>query len=221
MNVAYGLLPDGLLWFANVVFALVLGAAVRSAPWRRLREGNQLHVFLGATVFLVLLWSLNAGIQPGLNFHLLGATLLTLMFGWQLALVSLTFVLIGVMINAGGDWATFSLNGFLMAVVPVAVSQGVYRWAIRSLPHHFFVYVIVNAYFCAALAMASTLAFASLMFVCCSPYTFSDLTDSYLPFAPLIMFAEAFFTGMLAASMALMRPEWIWTFDDSRYLAGK
>lgn len=221
MNLSYGLLPDPLLWVAHAIFALLLGQAVYRAPWRRLRETRQLNVFLGCTVFLLLIWSLKAGIEPGLDFHLLGGTLLVLMFGWELALVAVSLVLAGITLNGSGDWGSFSINALLMGAVPIFLSYGVYRLAVRFLPHHFFVYVIVNAYFCAGLAMAATVLAASLLFLCCSPYTLDRLTDSYLPFAPFMVFAEGFFTGMLAASMALMRPEWIWTFDDRRYLTGK
>jgi uncharacterized membrane protein len=36
-----------------------------------------------------------------------------------------------------------------------------------------------------------------------------------------MMFAEAFFSGMLITGMILFRPEWVMTFDDKRYLHGK
>ncbi len=221
MNLSYGLLPEPLFWMAHAVFAVVIGRAVYTAPWKRLGDNQQRHVFMGSAVFLLLIWSMKAGIDPGLDFHLLGGTLLMLMFGWQLALISVALVLGGVTLNGVGDWSSFSVNALLMGAVPILLSYGIYRFAVRYLPHHFFVYVIVNAYFCAGLAMAATVFTASLLFLCCSSYTFDKLAGSYLTFAPFMMFAEGFFTGMLAASMALLRPEWIWTFDDRRYLAGK
>jgi uncharacterized membrane protein len=62
---------------------------------------------------------------------------------------------------------------------------------------------------------------ASLLFLCCSAYTWEDIAERYLPFIPMMIFAEGFFTGMLATSMVLFRPEWIGSFDDRRYLSGK
>lgn len=221
MNISYGLLPDALLWLFDLIYALLLGRALLTAPWRRFKDGRQVNVFLGSAVFLLLMWSLKAGIDPGLSFHLLGATLLTLMFGWQLALIASSLVLFGITLNEGAGWFTFAANALLMGAVPILFSQLIYRLAVRHLPHHFFVYVLVNGYFCAGVAMGLTVLAASLLYLCCSAYTFDDLTRAYLPFAPFMVFAEGFFTGMLAAGMALMRPEWIWTFDDRRYLAGK
>ena len=78
--------PDGLFsshwsWAGLGIYAILLLFALLGAPWRRLQDSDQLNVFLGVCVSLMLLWTLRAGVVPGLNFHLLGATLLVLMFG--------------------------------------------------------------------------------------------------------------------------------------------
>ena len=89
--------PDlfSLAWHISAVIVGV-GVAVwvvRTAPWPRLRDGHQLNALFGAAVILTLLWSLNAGVYPGLNLHLLGAMATTLIFGPQLALVVLALAL--------------------------------------------------------------------------------------------------------------------------------
>lgn len=221
MNLPAGLLPESISWLADALFLLLLWQAVKTAPWGRFRHSEHLHVFLGSVVFLLLIWSMQAGIEPGLNFHLLGGTLLMLMFGWQLALVAVALVLLGITINGGADWSTYALNMLLMGATPILLSYAILVASVRWLPHQFFVYVIVNAYFCAGLVMGMTMLVASLLFTCCGPYSWRELFESYIPFAPFMIFAEGFFTGMMAACMAIMRPEWIWTFDDRRYLAGK
>lgn len=221
MNLSYELFPVYLHIIGYVLYGAVLGFAAKTAPWGRLRNKESLHVFLGSSVSLLVLWSLNAGITPGLNFHLLGATLFTLMFGWQFALFGMSLVLLGITLNNPLDWLSFGLNGLVMGVLPVALSYGAYRFAVRYLPHHFFVYVIGNAYVAGGLAMGLTLLTSTLLLVGWGPYSFDRLLQEYLPFAPFIMFGEGFFSGMLAAGMALFRPEWICTFDDERYLAGK
>lgn len=222
MNLPYGLVADLLYWISNVVYAALLGWCVYTAPWRLFRDDSRrLHVFLGGTVFLLIIWQMNAGLDPGLSYHLLGGTLFMLMFGWQLAFIGVSLVLFGTTINGAPDFGAFGLNGLLMVALPVFFSYGVLRFAVKFLPHHFFVYVMANGFFTGGISMLLTVGSASLIMICCSGYTYDMLRQSYLPFAPLMTFAEAFFTGMLAASMALFRPEWIVTFDDSRYLAGK
>ena len=222
MNLPYGLVTDALYWIAYLVYAMLLGWAIWTAPWSAMKkDSRRLHVFLGSTVFLLVIWQMSAGLDPGLSYHLLGGTLFVLMFGWELAFIGISLVLLGSTINGAGDFAALGLNGILMIAVPVFFSYGMLRFAVRFLPHHFFVYVMGNGFFAGGLSMLLTVGVASFVMVCCGGYTYQMLRDTYLPFAPLMTFAEAFFTGMLAASMALFRPDWIVTFDDRRYLAGK
>ena len=222
MNLSSQLLPTGLYWLADLIYLLTLGAALYSAPWASLRhDAQRRHVFLGACVTLLVLWHLRAGLYPGLNYHLLGATLLMLMFDWQLAIIAISTVLFGVTLNGSGDWPAFAINALLMGVLPVAVSYWVLRLSVRHLPHHFFVYTLFNGFFCGGLATSITVLLSTGLLGCCSNYSYYRLVNEYLPFAYFMVFGEAFFTGMLSTSMAVMRPEWLVTFDDRRYLAGK
>jgi len=221
MNIPANLFPEWYYWLSHLGYALVLGWALYSAPWYKIRDRENLNVFLGATVAVLLLWTLKAGIRPGMSFHLLGATLLMLMFGWQFALLSLSLVLVGQAAYGNITWFSFSLNALLMAAVPVLFSFALFRLSLRYLPKHFFIYTLFNAYFCAALTMGVTVMLASLLLLAGSGYSWEDLVDHYLPFVPMMVFAEGFFTGMLATSMVLFRPEWIGSFDDRRYLNGK
>lgn len=221
MNLASTLFPDYLSWVAHPLFLLVLSYAVYTAPWAQLKVKERQNVIGATLVFLLLIWSMKAGITPGLTFHLLGATLLTLMLGWQLALVGLSLVSAGLVLNDAFDVMSYSLNMLLMAVIPVLISQGVFRLSERFLPHHFFVYVLVDAYFCSALAIGGTIGISTVLLVGLGPYSYQQLLQEYLPFAPFMLFAEGFFTGMLVAAMVLMKPEWVATFDDRRYLLGK
>ena len=51
-----------------------------------------MNVWLGMVVLLTLVWSMKAGVRPGLTFHLLGATAFNLCFGPYLAFVGLCLV---------------------------------------------------------------------------------------------------------------------------------
>lgn len=219
-------LPDSILapqwhWLGHALLAAVLGAAFRSAPWRRLRQPWLLNLWLGAAVALMLLWSIKTGIRPGLNFHLLGATALTLMFGPQLALVCLTLVVFGITLAGMAGWQSLSLNILLMGVLPIAISHALYRITDKKLPNHFFVYVFINAFFGAALAIAAT-GFASAGLLAVSgAYPLAYLTRDYLPYFILMGWSEALLTGMAISLMIVFRPHWVCTFDDARYIHGK
>ena len=142
------------------VFAALCGLGValwiaRTAPWRRLLDGHQLNAILGAAVILTLLWSLNAGVYPGLNLHLLGAMAATLIFGPQLALVVLGLALAGVTLNGSVEWGAYPINFLVMGVIPVAFGSLYFTLIERWLPRHFFVYIFVNAFIGAAVIVRS------------------------------------------------------------------
>lgn len=198
-----------------------LSRRIRTAPWRRFSDRELLNVLSGSRVFLLLIWNLKAGIKPGLTFHLLGATLFMLMYGWQVALVAICIVLGASTLYGFIEWQAYAVNILLMGAVPIYFSHAVYRLAVWYCPHHFFVYILVNAFFCAGLAMALTVLTSSLLLVVFGPYNFATVKFDYLSYLPFMMFGEAFITGMLATSLALMRPNWLITFDERRYISGK
>ncbi|HKK13147.1 MAG TPA: energy-coupling factor ABC transporter permease [Gammaproteobacteria bacterium] len=218
MNIVDGMLPPGWEWSAHLLYAVVLGVAVWRAPWRELAKPGMLHGFLGASTLLMVLWSLQAGVNPGLGFHLLGATLLTLMFGWELAVVAQGIVLVAVTAYGMGGWHSFSMNALLTGVIPVAVSYGVYRAVDRWLPNNIFVYIFLCAFFGAGLAIAVS-GFGSVgVLVASGVYSFEHVAYEYMPYFPLMVFPEAFVTGMLVTILVGFFPRWVWTFDDQRYL---
>lgn len=222
MNFSVTLFPAPLHLAAHLLFLLVLAHALWSAPWKRLSDSEQLNVFLGSCVGLLLIWSLKAGLHPGMHHHLLGATLFVLMFGWQFALIGLSLVLAGSLLNGGGgEWQGYSINALVLIALPVGFSELMLRLALRFLPHHFFIYTLVNGFATAGAAMALATACSALLLVTWGPYDLSTLGQKYLPYSAFMVFGEAFFTGMLSTSLVLFRPTWITTFDDHRYLDGK
>lgn len=221
MNLPDNLLAAGWLWAGHGLYALALMYSLRFAPWRRLSRADQLHLWLGSIVTLLVLWNIRTGIQPGLNFHMLGATALTLMFGPELAVIGMSLVLLGTTLAGfSGVW-TFSLNALIMGVLPVAISHAVYRMADARLPNHLFVYVFVNGFFGGALAMAATGLAATTLLAVSGAYPASYLYGEYLPFFVLLGWSEALLTGMAVTLMVVYRPAWIVTFDDARYLRNK
>lgn len=221
MNHPYGMLPDIWHWIALAVYLLVLLYTIKFGPWQRVRPNHIMHAYFGSCVGLLLMWSIKSDVIPGLEYHYLGATLLTLMFGWELAFIALSVVFLGLVINGGSDWQSFPLNALLMGLAPSLLSYFIYKVVDRYLPNHFFVYIFVNAFFGAAVVLVSTLMLTMLVVLAGGIYTWHELSTHYLPFVPLMVFPEAFITGFLITVMVVMRPEWVYTFDDHRYLQGK
>jgi uncharacterized membrane protein len=208
-------------WVITVSYILALGLAFRLAPWRWLRVSEQLHVFLGASVALILLWSIKAEVNPGLSFHLLGVTSLTLMFGWSLGVISATMALLGISLNAGVSWDSFALNGLLLGVVPATITQ-VLLVVVRSLlPKNFFIFVLVNGFLTAGFVMLLTGYLAVGLLTLSGFYNLQDLEESFMPFFPLMSMPEAFLNGWVMTVLVAYRPNWVYSFSDELYLKGK
>lgn len=221
MNLPDHLLPDAWYWGGHIAFAPVLAWALWTAPWRLLRDNLRQNLWLGACVALMALWSIKTGIRPGLNFHLLGATVAALMFRAQLAIVAASVATVAVTLAAGDGWHGFSLNALTMGALPVLLSYGLYRLADRILPNHLFIYIFVNAFLGAVLAMAATGLASTLTLFLSGAYTLEYLKANYLPYYILMGWSEGISTGMAITLMVIYRPGWVATFDDARYLNGK
>lgn len=219
-------LPDGLFsaewyWVGHVLLALVLGVAVFRAPWHRLKDANQLNVWLGACVFLMGIWSIKAGVRPGLNFHMLGATVLTLMMGPYLATLGMAIVVTAITLNGGAGWESISLNVLLMGALPSWVSYAIYYNADKRLPNNYFLYIFVNAFFGAAFTMAVSGVAATTLLGLSGAYKTDYLIHQYLPYFILLGWSEAMLSGMVMSLMVAYRPQWVGTFDDERYIKNK
>jgi uncharacterized membrane protein len=222
--------PDALFpqaW-ALGAFPLVLATwlwCLRTAPWKRLADSAQLNVWLGTIVMLVLVWSMKAGVKPGLNLHLLGATMITLMFGRQLAIIGLSLVLAGVTLNGElmgrAGWLAYGLNALVLAIFPVLLADGIRHLVERFLPGNFFIYVFVTAFFGAALTVMATGLFASALLWLAAVYPASTLLDDYLAYYVLLGFAEAWLNGAMITLMVVYLPHWVGSFDDRRYRLSK
>ena len=198
-----------------------LMAALRYLPRQRLFDSAFTNVYFGACVAVLLLWSVHAGVPPTLHFHLLGVTVLTLMFGWQFASLGVALILVGATLNGQGGWPTFALNLLCMGGIPIVVSTLLLHWAQRRLPHNFFIYVYVNAFLAAGVSMvAAGFAGAGLLWFT-GTHSLDWLSYQYLAFFPLMFFSEAVINGMVMTLLVALRPAWVCSFDDNLYINGK
>jgi uncharacterized membrane protein len=215
MDVPQGL-PVALLAAAWTLGLAVVGAAAWHAPWSRLREDEQSHVFLGAIVAVALLWTITARVGPLVQFHLLGATLLYLLFGLPLALVGIAAVAAAATAAGAHDWMALGARFLVAGALPIAISHAVLRVAEARLPPNFFVYIFAAAFFGAAAAMAANCLSASLLGL--GTATPPSLDDMRGPMTLMLAFGEATLTGMLVTLFVVYKPAWVGTFRDERYL---
>lgn len=208
------------MWLAWLVYAVLVYRAVVAIPWARLRQSEHTHVFLGACVFAIVLWSMRAEAAPGLAFHLLGMTAFTLVFGWALGLVGSAVVLLGATLNGAGGWASFGLNGLVMGALPVTATYGILRWAQRHLPRNPFVYLFVNAFGAGAIGMCASVLVGALLLWWGGAHDGARIAYEFLPYLPLVALPEALLNGMLLSVLIGLRMDWVYTFDADVYLGG-
>ena len=221
MEFSGDLFPSSWLWGTVPLYAFVMFYALRWANWRRLAYPNQLNVFLGSIVALLVLWSLRTEIQPGFSWHLSAMLTVTLMFGWSLALVAGSIALVASALFGLVDWAGVLPTALVFVVLPVTLTQFALGLARAYLPKHYFIYVFVNGFFAAGLIAILVALVATALLMLSGAFTLESLSETYLLFLPLMFFPEAVLKGWLISIMVGFKPDWVGSFRDEEYLHGK
>ena len=195
MDIPANLLPPGYLWTGAFLCLLLILAALLSAPWSKIRDNEAQHIFFGMIVALSLVWVMRGGIQDGLGFHLLGMTLLCLMFEWQFALLAASLVVAISTAMGPAGWEAYGLNLLLMGALPILFTRVILYLCQRRLPHNFYIYVFVNAFLAGGVSMLLTgLASAGLQ-ASAGVQPDGSIMRNFVTILPLLMFGEAFING--------------------------
>jgi uncharacterized membrane protein len=217
MDIPADLLPAAILWLAACVYTLLLLAALVTAPWSKLADNEAANIYFGSVAAVAVLWIMRAGIEPGYNYHLLGVTALCLMFDWQFALMAVSLVLVLTTWQGPAGWEAFAMNALVMGALPVLFTRVLLYLGQYWLPHNFFIYIFINAFFTGALSMLLCGLAASGVLALATTLP----GGNYLQVIPLLMFGEAFLNGMAMTLLVAYKPHWVATFHDSWYLNGK
>jgi len=215
------LFPESWLWLFAALYAWLLSRALRWADWKRLANPDQLNVFLGAVVCVLLMWTLRTEVQPGFSWHLSGMVTLTLMFGWSLAIIVGSLALCATTIVGLNDWTGLIPSALVFIVLPATLAQVLLGLTRAYLPKHYFVYVFINAFLAGGLVSVLVAFAATGLLLSADAYSLQQLSDSYLLFLPLMFFPEAVLNGWMISVMVGFKPHWVGSFRDEEYLHGK
>ena len=221
MDIPANLLPAPYLLGAGFVCLLLLLVALASAPWSKIRDNEAQHIFFGTVVMLSLLWVMRGGIQQGLSFHLLGMTLLCLMFEWQFALIAASLVVAIATVVGPAGWEAFAVNLLLMGGLPILFTRAALYLCQRALPHNYFIYVFVNAFLAGALSILLAAAASGLLQHVAGVQPAGTIVSNFLLIIPMLMFGEGFINGGVMSLVVAYKPQWVATFHDRWYLEDK
>jgi uncharacterized membrane protein len=219
MLVESELLGSGTRTASFALAGATLALAVISAPWRVwLADRERQWVWLVSLGVLVGIWSMKAGITPGLSLRFLLVTSLTLMHGWQLAVIGGALALAVLTVVGMADWASFGANLLCVAVVPAVVTVQIHQLVHARLPHNYFIYFFLTVFVGSALAYnLAGLARVGLL-AASGSLDAAHVGPEYFAVLPLMSFGEAFVNGMVMAMAVVYRPQWVMSFDDRLYL---
>lgn len=219
MSISDGLLTGAWLSIFYVIYAAVVCWAITEAPWRVLLANRPLqHLLFGATVLLAAMWFMRAGISPGLSIHFVGMTMMTLLFGWDLAILAASIALLGMTLIGKESWDGFAINGFSSILVPAMVTHFIQRYVNQNLPKNFFVFLFVCAFLGGGLATAAAGISGSAVLWLDGVYSWSKIHHEYIRYLPLIMFPEGLMNGIIMTGMMVYYPDWIRTFNAKLYI---
>lgn len=219
MLIEAGLLSGGVSVVASALGGVGLAFALHGAPWKSwLEDRERQWVWFLSMAVLLLVWSMKAGITPGLSVRFLLVTALTLMHGWQLAVVAGAMVLAVLSAVGAAEWSSFGTNLLCTALIPALITARLHELVHDRLPHNYFIYFFVTTFLGAAVAFnAAGLARFVLMALSGSLDT-ARVGAEYFAILPLMSFGEAVANGMIVSMAVVYRPAWVMSFDDRLYL---
>lgn len=214
MNLSAGLITGFSWWLCAILYAVMLMLALFRSPWKLLFNNRDLqHLFLGAFVCLSVLWLMRAGLSDGLMIHFLGATAVTLLLGWDLALLVTSMALIVMVVGEREVWQGFPVVAVCTGVIPVLTAYFSHRLIQRWFNNHFVAYLLGAVFFGAGLSIGAFALSVYLLMVLNGIYTHEQLVYEFIVFTPLLFIAEALMNGIIVSGFAVNHPHLVRTLS--------
>lgn len=217
--IASMVLHDLTLWLGWLLYGPVVLLALFKAPWVELfSDTRRQHLLFGTVFCLCMLWLLRRDFPSGVAVHFIGMTAVTLLLHWPLAILAGLFAQLVLVLFGKPELAAVGINGLLLVLLPVLIAELAAAWVERFKPDNLFVYIFCSCFFPAALTavLCAICGFALLWFN--GLYEFPPWLDDLFGMVLLVAFPEAFINGTLITSLVVFKPEWLETFNRTRYL---
>ena len=217
--IAAELLAPSTLWLGAGVYAGALLWAAWRAPWLEvLSDSRRQHLLFVTVLGVFLLWLVRRDFDSGVSFHFIGMTVVTLLLDWPLALLGGLLAQIGLIAIGRQDLLALGLNGVLLVLLPVLITEGCALLVERAQPRNLFVYIFCCGFFPAALAALCCLLAGLGLLALDGRFAMPPWLDDFIGYLWLVTFPEAFINGTLVTALVVFCPDWLETFNRTRYL---
>ena len=211
--------PESLALGWALYLPVVLWAIWRT-PWLELfSDSRRQHLLFGTIFALFLLWLVRRDFASGLSYHFIGMTAVTLLLDWPLAVLGGVVAQLGLLALGRQDLVAVGLNGVLLVLLPVAIAEGCALLVERYQPRNLFVYIFCGGFFPAALTALACLLLGLGVLWIDGRFPMPPWLDEFAGYLWLVMFPEAFINGMVISALVVFQPEWLETFNRTRYLS--
>lgn len=212
-------LSDTSLSVGWLAYVPLLIWAVAHTRWVELfADSRRQHLLFGTVFALFALWLVRRDFETGVSYHFIGMTAVTLLLDWPLALVGGFIAQVGLVMLGRQDLAAMGVNGLLFIGLPVLVTEVCAIAVERAQPKNLFVYIFCSGFFAAALAaLLCLLAGLGLLWLD-GRFVMPEWLEDFIGYLWLIIFPEAFINGMVVSALVVFCPEWLETFNRTRYL---
>ncbi|MFK3974694.1 energy-coupling factor ABC transporter permease [Pseudomonas sp. NPDC087358] len=205
---------------AWLLYVPMLVWALWRCPWVELfTDSRRQHLFFGTVFALFLLWLMRRDFDTGVSYHFLGMTAVTLLLDWPLAIIGGLIAQLGMLAMGRQDLASLGVNGVLLVVMPVLITEACSLVVERAQPKNPFTYIFCSGFFAAALAALICLLVAMGLLWHDGLFAMPEWLGDFVGYLWLIIFPEAFINGMIVTALVVFCPEWLETFNRTRYLA--
>ena len=217
--ISAAVLSSQTLTIAWVAYVPVLIWAVARTRWLALfADSRRQHLLFGTVFALFALWLVRRDFDTGVSYHFIGMTAVTLLLDWPLAIVGGGLAQLGLLALGRQDLAAMGVNGLLLIGLPVLVTEVCAILVERAQPRNLFVYIFGSGFFAAALsALLCLLAGLGLLWMD-GRFVMPEWIEDFIGYLWLIIFPEAFINGMVVSALVVFCPEWLETFNRTRYL---
>ncbi|KAF0866899.1 energy-coupling factor ABC transporter permease [Pseudomonas sp. LD120] len=218
--ISSALLSPQTLVLGWLLYVPVLVWAVLRAPWVELfTDTRRQHLLFGTVFGLFLLWLVRRDFDTGVSYHFIGLTAVTLLLDWPLAIIGGLIAQLGLLALGRQDLAALGVNGSLLILLPAAVTEACALLVERAQPRNPFVYIFCSGFFAAALSALLCLLCALVLLWLDERFAMPEWLEDFVGYLWLIIFPEAFINGMLISALVVFCPEWLETFNRTRYLS--